>query len=93
MSVLAFESVKRSGSGVATPRISRVSCSAVCSGSGASCSSTVCTSAAAGCKTYQFSPVDAFTDVTNQFYLQAGVNTLWLKAREACTLARQLTVA
>ena len=61
--------------------------------SGSTNSLWLCTSAAAGCKTYQFSPVDAFTDVTNQFYLQAGVNTLWLRNREACTLARQLTVA
>ena len=53
----------------------------------------LCTSPGAGCQTYSFSSVDAYTDVTKQFVLQAGVNTLWLTARELCTLAKQLAVA
>ena len=53
----------------------------------------LCTSPGAGCQTYSFSSVDAYTDVTKQFVLQAGVNTLWLAARELCTLAKQLAVA
>ena len=53
----------------------------------------LCTSPGAGCQTYSFSSVDAYTDVTKQFVLQAGVNTLWLRGRELCTLATQLTVA
>jgi len=53
----------------------------------------LCTSPGAGCQTYSFSSVDAYTDVTMQFVLQAGVNTLWLTARELCTLAKQLAVA
>ena len=71
---------------------------AICTSSGiASAGSTnsfwLCTSPGAGCQTYSFSSVDAYTDVTKQFVLQAGVNTLWLTARELCTLATQLTVA
>ena len=61
--------------------------------SGSTNSFWLCTSPMAGCKTYQFYPANAYTDVTQQFVLQAGVNTLWLKARELCTLATQLTVA
>ena len=44
-------------------------------------------------RSHSFSSVDAYTDVAKQFVLQAGVNTLWLTARELCTLATQLTVA
>ena len=53
----------------------------------------VCTSPTAGCKSYQFAQTNAYTTVTMQFVLQAGVNTLWLRGREPCTLATQLTVA
>ena len=53
----------------------------------------VCTSPSGGCKVNQFAQRNAYTDVTTQFVLQAGVNTLWLRARELCTLATQLTVA
>ena len=60
---------------------------------GATNSFWLCTSPGAGCQTYSFSSVDAYTDVAKQFVLQAGVNTLWLTARELCTLATQLTVA
>ena len=54
----------------------------------------LCTSASgAGCMYYGFSPLaDAYSDATQQFVLQAGVNTLWLVNREACTLATHLTV-
>ena len=54
----------------------------------------LCTSPGGGCKFGQFAhSKNAYTDMTMQFVLQAGVNTLWLKARELCTLAKQLTVA
>ena len=61
---------------------------------GATNSFFLCTSPTAGCKYNQFANKDAYTDMTPmQFVLQAGVNTLWLRARELCTLATQLTVA
>ena len=54
----------------------------------------LCTSSGgAGCETYQFPQKNEYNTVTAQFGLAAGVNTLWLRGREACTLATQLTVA
>jgi len=53
----------------------------------------LCTSPGAGCKFGQFAQKNAYADITMQFVLKAGVNTLWLRGREPCTLATQLTVA
>ena len=53
----------------------------------------LCTSPGAGCTTYQYPQTNAYTGLTAQFGLQAGVNTLWLRGREPCTLATQITVA
>ena len=52
----------------------------------------LCTSPGAGCQTYSFPLKNEYNTVTAQFGLAAGVNTLWLRGREACTLATQLTV-
>ena len=60
---------------------------------GATNSIWLCTSPGAGCTTYQYPQTNAYTGLTAQFGLQAGVNTLWLRGREPCTLATQITVA
>ena len=50
----------------------------------------LCTNAGGGCEVYSFDGPNA-PDPTNQFDLVAGVNTLWLRKRELCALASQLT--
>ena len=47
----------------------------------------LCTSARTGCLVYSFGGPYP----TQQFDLVAGVNTLWLRNRELCALASQLT--
>ena len=63
------------------------------SSSGCTNSFTLCTSATAGCQAYHFAKSTSYSYPSHQFVLQAGANTLWLKARELCALATQLVVA
>ena len=52
----------------------------------------LCTSATNGCRDFHLGTTNEYHYPTSQFDLQAGVNTLWLKNRELCALARQLSI-
>ena len=50
----------------------------------------LCSKQNTGCKSYFLGTGKAYDYPTNKFDLQAGENTLWLRERERCSLARQL---
>ena len=50
----------------------------------------LCSKQNTGCKSYLLGTGEAYDYLTNEFDLQAGENTLWLRERERCSLARQL---
>tara|TARA_B100000795_G_scaffold107234_1_gene79220 strand:+ start:281 stop:691 length:411 start_codon:yes stop_codon:yes gene_type:complete len=48
---------------------------------------------AAGCQDFHFGKGETPTSITHKYALEAGVNTLYLKARELCTLTGELVVS
>ena len=50
----------------------------------------LCSPSATACQAYLLGTGDSYDYPTNKFDLQAGENTLWLRERERCSLARQL---
>ena len=51
---------------------------------------SVCSQQNSACQSFLLGAGVAYDYPTNKFDLQAGENTLWLRGREACSLARQL---